>query len=86
MLDFLPSLETIISGKGLTLFSDGEDLKLFENRVLWRILRTKRKEITGEFSVELHGLYFVQNVVSDTIKRDVLGKTCSGSRRDGKCI
>jgi len=49
MLDFLPSLETIISGKRLTLFSDGEDLKLFENRVLWRIFRTKRKEITGEF-------------------------------------
>jgi len=49
MLDFLPSLETITSGKRLTLFSDGEDLKLFENRVLWRIFRTKRKEITGEF-------------------------------------
>jgi len=31
------------------LFSDGEDLKLFENRALWRIFRTKRKEITGEF-------------------------------------
>jgi len=40
MLDFLPSLETIISGKRLTLFSDGEDLKLFENRVRWRIFRT----------------------------------------------
>jgi hypothetical protein len=49
MLDFLPSLEQIISGKRLTLFSDGEDLKLFENRVLWRIFRIKRKEIRGVF-------------------------------------
>jgi hypothetical protein len=49
MLDFLTSLAPIISGKRLTLFSDGEDLKLFENRVLWRIFRTERKEITGDF-------------------------------------
>ena len=37
-------------------------------------------------SAELHGLCSVQNIFSEKIKRDVLGKTCNVSSRDGKCI
>lgn len=35
-------------------------------------------------SAELRNLFSLQNVISDKMKKDVLGRTCSGYRRDEK--
>jgi hypothetical protein len=42
-------------------------LRVFENRVLWRIFGSKRGEVTGSWrklhNEELHGLYFPPNII-----------------------
>jgi hypothetical protein len=57
-------------------------LKVFENRVLGRIFRRKRDEVTGVWrklhNEELHDLYSSPNIVRvKKIEINMMGGTCS---------
>ena len=56
-------------------------MRLFENRVLRRILQPKRDEVTGEWrklhSEELNDLYSSPNIVRVIKLRRMMGGTCS---------
>jgi hypothetical protein len=64
-------------------------LRVFENRVLRRIFKPKRNEVTGEWRIqhnkELYALYTSQDVIRVIKSKRQVGRTCStyGTRRGG---
>jgi hypothetical protein len=65
-------------------------LRVFENRVLRRILGPKRDEVTGGWrklrNEELHGLYSSPSIISDESKADEMGVACGAHGRCEGCI
>jgi hypothetical protein len=55
-------------------------VRLFQNRVLWRIFGWKRDKVTGDWRKllceELCNLYSSPNIIR-TIKEDEMGRACS---------
>jgi hypothetical protein len=65
-------------------------LSVFENRVLRRIFRPKRDEVTGDWrkmhNEELHSLYSSPSTENDQVKEDVMGMACSTIGGEEECI
>jgi hypothetical protein len=66
-------------------------LRVFENRVVWRISGPKRDGVTGEWrklhSEELHISYFSPNIIREIKSRRMrLGGTCGMRGRGEECI
>jgi hypothetical protein len=67
-------------------------LRVFDKRVLRRIFRPKRDEVTGEWrklhNEELHGLYsFTQYCADDKIEKNEMGGACSAvGGKGGRCL
>jgi hypothetical protein len=65
-------------------------LRVFENRVLRRIFRSKRDEVTGEWrrlhNEELYNLYSTKCYSDDKIKKNEMGRASSQYGGDQKCL
>jgi hypothetical protein len=65
-------------------------LRVFENRVLRRILGLKRDEVTGEWrrlhNKELHALYSSKYHSGDEVKKTEMGRTCGTYVGEERCI
>jgi hypothetical protein len=65
---------------------------VFENRVLRRIFRPKRDEVTGEWrklhNEELRDLYVYSSprIISDEAEEDEMGGACSTNEGEKECI
>jgi hypothetical protein len=65
-------------------------LRVFENRVLRRIFRPERDEVTGEWR-RLHNknfyvLYFSRNIIRVIRSRRQISKTCRTCEGEERCI
>jgi hypothetical protein len=65
-------------------------LRVFENRVLRRIFRPKRDEVTGEcrrlHNKELYALYSSPNIIRVIKSRRQMGRTCGTYGGEERCI
>jgi hypothetical protein len=66
-----------------------QGLRVYERRVPRRIFGPKREEGAGDWrrlhNEELRNLGVSPNIISDQIKEDEIGGTCSTHGRDKKC-
>jgi hypothetical protein len=73
----------------LTLWEECR-LRVFENKVLWRILGPKRDEVTGEWrrlhNKELYALYSSLNIIRVIKSRRQMGRTCGTYGGEERCI
>jgi hypothetical protein len=65
-------------------------LRVFENRVLGKISRPKRDEVTGEWrrlhNEELQDLYSSPNYSGDQIKNNQMSRACGTYRGQERCL
>jgi hypothetical protein len=64
-------------------------LRVFENRVLRKIFRSNKDEVTGEWrrlhNEQLHEMLLTKYYSSDQIKKNEMGKACGTHGRQGRC-
>jgi hypothetical protein len=64
-------------------------LRVFESRVLRRILGSKRDEVTGEWRKlhnEEHHVILAKDNQNDQVKEDEIGTACSTNGSEDECI